>query len=119
MAGADQLQAERLDEGRLADAGHSRNADPERVARRRRQRGQQSVGALAVVGAARLEQGDRLGDRATLRLARRASTLLRRTWSSRGSIATRPGVQAWAAASARLICSSTSLALAGIGVPGP
>ena len=48
-----------------------------------------------------------------------ASTSSSSAWSSGGSIATRPGVQAWTAASERLICSSTSLALAGIGVPGP
>ena len=47
MAVRDQLQAERLDEGRLADAGHARDAEAERRrAPARQQRVEQRVGAL-------------------------------------------------------------------------
>ena len=69
-AGADELQAEGLDEGRLADAGNARDADPKRRPRRLGQRGEERVGALAMIDAGRFEQRDRLGDGAPLALAR-------------------------------------------------
>ena len=44
---ADQVQAQRLDEGRLADPGNAGDAEPERrLAGARQQRGEQGVGAL-------------------------------------------------------------------------
>ena len=82
------------------------------------QRGEQRVGALAMVGAGRFEQRDRLGDGAPLPLARRGEhrveQLLIAGRQHRDAAAPRG-----ARASERLICSSTSFALAGIGVPGP
>ena len=49
---ADEVQAERLDERRLADAGHARDAEPERRPRGHGQRREQRVGAIAMVGPA-------------------------------------------------------------------
>jgi hypothetical protein len=118
VAGRDEMQAERLDEGRLADPGHSRDAEAKRIARRRRQRGQERIRARAMVGAARLEQRDRLGDGTSLRLRRGREHLVEQRLvvgrQHRGGAAFPQ-----AACSDRWICSSTSLALAGIGVPGP
>jgi hypothetical protein len=65
----DQVQAQRLDEGALADAGHAGDAEAERLAGVRQQFGQQRVGLRAVVGAGGLEQRDRLGDGAALAAA--------------------------------------------------
>jgi hypothetical protein len=63
---ADQQQPEGLDEGRLAHAGHARDAQAKRLAGARQQRGEQLVGLRAVVGARRFEQRDGLGDGAAL-----------------------------------------------------
>ena len=105
MALADQVQAQCLDEGALAHAGHAADAQSESAAGVRQKPGQQRIGLLAVVGAGGLQQRDGLGhgtaldggtarDDAGLDLLRRHAT-------------------------AFLICSSTSFALAGIGVSGP
>ena len=64
VALVDQVQAQRLDQGRLADARHTAQAESERVAGVRQQGRQQGVRLRAVVGAGRLQQGDGLGDRA-------------------------------------------------------
>jgi len=69
---ADQVQPERLDEGRLAHAGNAGNAQPEGAPGARQQRVEQRVGAGAVVGPGRLEQRDRLGHRAPLHRRLRA-----------------------------------------------
>ena len=78
----------------------------------RQQRVQQRVGARAVVGAGRLEQRDGLGQRAALRRAGRAAHGIEQRLVGVGQ-------HQAPAPTDFLICSSTSLALAGIGVPGP
>jgi hypothetical protein len=107
---ADQVQAQRLDEGALAHARHAADAQAQRLAGVRQQRGQQRIGLRAVVGAGRFEQGDGLGDGAAPGHApsRRQARIGHVRHSAGDSCP-------WAFR----ICSSTSLALAGIGVPGP
>lgn len=68
MALPDQMEAQRLDEGRLADTGHAGDAEPEGLAGVRQQRREQFVGLGAVIGARGFEQRDRLGDGAALNL---------------------------------------------------
>src|SRR5258708_4309430 len=51
VAGADDVAAERLDEARLADPRHARDAEPHGVAARRQQRPEQRLGPTPVVGA--------------------------------------------------------------------
>ena len=72
----DQVQPQRLDEGDLAHARHAADAQAERAAGVRQQRGEQRIGLRAVVGAGRLEQRDGLGDGAALRRARCASDVV-------------------------------------------
>ena len=111
----DQEQAQRLDEGALADARHAGDAEAERAAGVRQQRVQQLVGARAVVGARRLEQRDRLGHARGAAPAP-AARARRRHQRLVGGCSMR---RAQRCCRALRICSSTSLALAGIGVPGP
>jgi len=112
VALVDQQQSQRFDEGRFADTGHARDAEAKGLAGAGQQRRQQLVGLRAMVGTGRFEQRDRLGDRAALRHAGRIDD---RTFERLH------GVQHGASqpATAARICSSTSLALAGMGVPGP
>ena len=62
----DQEQAERFDEGRLADAGDAGDAQAHRVAGVGEKRVEQGVGSMAVVGAGGFEERDGLGDGAAL-----------------------------------------------------
>ena len=66
MPGADQHQAERLDEGRFADAGRAGNAEPRGATRARQKLRQQTLGGVAVVGAGRLHQRDGARQRGAL-----------------------------------------------------
>ena len=87
------------------------------VAGVRQQRGEQRVGLRAVVGAGRFEQRDGLGDGAALRRAGRAGSD-----AEQAGIGSADGGQIRRRITAPVafrICSSTSFALAGIGVPGP
>jgi hypothetical protein len=117
-----ELEPEALDEGRLADAGHTGDADAQRRLGRHRQGGEQRVGAPAMLGSLRFEQRDRLGHRPAPDLGRTGrdrvdeSLIGGRQGRRRGH---RLAAAAQCAATAWRICSSTSLALAGIGVPGP
>ncbi|MCY1552938.1 hypothetical protein D9M68_893720 [compost metagenome] len=105
MAQADEIQTQRFDESALAHAGHAADTQPEGLPRVRQQRRQQLVSQCAVIGAGRFEQRDGLGHGAALHGA---------------SAGQHAGLQLGRNhASAFLICSSTSFALAGIGVPGP
>jgi hypothetical protein len=106
----DQGQTQRLDEGRLADPRHAGDAQSQRAAGRRQQRVEHLVGAGAVVGARRLQQRDRLGDRPPLRRAGLAAHAVDQRLIGR---------RQHQPPSALRICASTSRALAGIGVPGP
>ena len=85
----------------------------------RQQRVEQRIGALAMVGARRFEQRDRLGDRAALRGAGWACDRAGERSSVSTAARAMPGRQRFDHPCAFLICSSTSFALAGIGVPGP
>jgi hypothetical protein len=58
----DELAAEGVDEGGLADAGDAGDADPLGRSRVRQQPGQHVLGEDPVIGAARLDQRDRPGD---------------------------------------------------------
>jgi len=60
VAGRREAGAERLDERRLADAGHAADPDPDGVALL--EVGEQLAGLVAVPGAGRLHQGDGLRD---------------------------------------------------------
>ena len=105
VAQSDEIQAQRLDKGGLAHAGHAADAQTKRFAGVGQQRCEQFVALRAVIGAGRFEQRDGFGHGAALH----------------GSIAMQHALQqrAWVHATALRICSSTSLALAGMGVPGP
>ena len=105
MAQANQIQAQRLDEGGLAHAGHAADAESERFAGVGQQLREQLVALRAVIDAGRFEQRDGFGHGTALH----------------DSIAMQHALQqrAWVHATALRICSSTSLALAGMGVPGP
>jgi len=65
-AALDQGEAEALDEGRLSDPGNASDAEPHRPAGVRQQAGQQRIGALAMIGPRRFDQGDGLGERTTI-----------------------------------------------------
>ena len=85
---------------------------------RHRQGREQGIGPPAMVGAGRLQEGDRLGDGAALPFAaRRRDVVAQGLVGGRQRCHRRAAVQC--AATAWRICSRTSLALAGIGVPGP
>jgi hypothetical protein len=101
----DQMQAQGLDKGGFAHAGHTADAEAKTLAGVRQQRGQQRIALGAVVGAGGFEQGDGLGDGAALL----------------GGAAMQDAVENRRRdhATALRICSNTSFALAGIGVPGP
>ena len=58
MAAAGQVQAERLDEGRFADARHAADAQAHRLAGVRRERRQQGLGDRAVLRTGRFDQRD-------------------------------------------------------------
>ena len=66
VAALHEEHAERLDEGRLTDARHTGDADAQRAPGGRQQRIEQGIGAASMVGTRGLEQGDRLGDRASV-----------------------------------------------------
>ncbi len=66
LALVDQPDAERLDEGGLARAGHPGDADTNRAAGLRQQRGQHLLRPLLVVRPGGFDQRDGLGQRATL-----------------------------------------------------
>ena len=121
VALGDQEQAQGFDEGALADAGHARQADAQRTPRRGQQCVEQRVGACTVVRPRALQQRDGLGHGAALHRPGRADDAVVQGLVGFGQGHSRRGVDmgiqtaaAWA-----LICSSTSLALTGIGVPGP
>ena len=103
---ANQVQAQGFNEGGLAHARHAADAQTERLARVGQQRREQLICLRAVIGAGGFEQRDRFGHGAALQgaIAPHNAALDR----FRGHAAT-----------ALRICSSTSLALAGMGVPGP
>ena len=63
MPGRDQHQPERLDEGRFADAGRARDAEPCRAPGARQQNCQHGLGGVAIVGARRFHQRDGTGER--------------------------------------------------------
>jgi len=104
----DQVQAQRFNEGGLAHARHAADAQAKGAPGVRQHGGQQFVGLQAVVGTRRFEQRDRLGHGAALRWRLAVQQALQ-------DLVRAHEAQPWAF----LICSSTSLALATIGVPGP
>src|SRR5689334_17429279 len=61
-----EVRAELVDEGRLARARNTADADALRVAGVRQQFGEQLLRPLPVIGAPRLDEGDRPGDRRSL-----------------------------------------------------
>jgi hypothetical protein len=100
----DQVQAQRFNEGGLAHARHAADAQAEDLPGVRQQRREQFIGLRPVVGPGGFQQRDGFGNGAALGRAIG-------TKNARGEV--------HFAAIALRICSSTSLALAGIGVPGP
>jgi hypothetical protein len=67
VALANQVQAERLDKGRFAHTRHAADAQAQRLAGVRQQRGEQLIGLCAVIQAGGFEQSDGFGDGAALR----------------------------------------------------
>ena len=66
MALRDEVQAERFDEGRFADAGDTGDAEAQRFSGVGKEGVEEDVGLLAVVGAGGFEEGDGLGDGAAV-----------------------------------------------------
>ena len=90
-AGVDEVHAERLDERRLARAGCAADPDADRVAGVRKDLVEQRDGVVAMVGARRLDERDRAGQRAPVALANGGGELSRRRHRRRDVPAPTPG----------------------------
>jgi hypothetical protein len=66
MALLNQVEAQRLDERAFTHAGHTADAEAQRIASMWQQSGQQIVALGAVIRTRGFQQSDRLGNRATL-----------------------------------------------------
>ena len=111
----DQRQTKRFNEGGLAHAGNTADANAKRLAGVRQQLGEQLVALRTVIGARGLQQGDALGHGAALHHGVLPQDARQPVVAALHHGPFSLFAQAWAAR----ICSNTSLALAGMGVPGP
>ena len=114
----DQVQAQGFNEGAFANAWHAADAQAERSACLGQQLREQSVGLLAMIRARGLQQCDGLGHAATLHRRATVHDGVKQRGGSQRAHGHALGLDQ-AAPKALRICSSTSLALAGMGVPGP
>ena len=85
ITGGGAHQAQGFDEGALAHTGHAADAEPEAAVVGRRQSREQFVGLQPVLGQARFEQSNRLGQRSPLTLPRRAQQCLQPQRSRNGA----------------------------------
>ena len=69
--------AEAFDEGRFADARHAGDTDSDRVARMRREAGQQFIGSITIDGTAGFNQRDRARQGAPVSIQHLSGQLLR------------------------------------------